>query len=510
MAYRILQLLDNVCPSFLHSQWSRLKTSPTGYRLARGAFWSLTGSVVARGMGLLSGIFVARLLGKHAFGEMEMIQSTVGLFGTVAGFGTGVMATRNVAELRLKDPLRAGRIIGLSSATTWVTSGIMALVLVILAPWLAVKFLAAPQLAGLLRVGALLLLLGGVNGAQTGALCGFEAFRRTSYINLLTGLVSFPMMVLGGWFWGIAGALWGLVGNYAFNCCMNWHALRKEAEQAGITVSYADCWRERKLFWHYNLPTLLNSILYTFTTWACGAMLVQQAGGYADMGLLGAAKRFAELPGIFVGMLLAPVLPILSENFGRKDMAAYGKTLVLTYVTCALVVVPVSLLQIAAPWLTFLPYGADYTGGGTTARWILTGSIVGSLVLPMNSILISMGRMGLWLLLGGSYVALYLGLGWWLIPRYGAVGYAMSATISFAVSHAPFVVFLYNHLGHVMRRVKWFTMFLLVCALLCVCWFAPGLTKNSLTLAVGLAAAAIFCVWRWLTFRAGISKPAVA
>jgi O-antigen/teichoic acid export membrane protein len=55
------------------------------------------------------------MLGKTGYGELGMIQTTVGMFGVFAGFGLGVTATKHVAEFRRSDPARAGRIIGLSS-----------------------------------------------------------------------------------------------------------------------------------------------------------------------------------------------------------------------------------------------------------------------------------------------------------------------------------------------------------------------------------------------------------
>ena len=496
-----LNRLEYLCPPLIQGLRSRIKASPVGYRLARGAFWSLTGTVLSRGLGLLSGILVGRLLGKHGFGELGMIQSTVGLFGTVAGFGMGTMATRNVAELRLKDPLKAGRVIALSSATAWLTSAGMALLLIIFAPWLAKHTLAAPQLTGLLRVGALLLLLNGVNGAQTGALAGFEAFKSISRINLYTGLLSFPLMLVGAWFWGVTGAVWAYVANYAFNCWMNWHALRQEANKSGIVLTYDGCLQESGLFWRFNLPTVINSILYSFTIWACGAMVVQQASGYGGMGVFNAAKRFAELPELFFGMLMVPVLPVLSETFGRKDMAAYGKTLVMGFLVGTLIIVPVSLLQIAVPWLTLLPYGADYQGGESIVRWLVLGSVAYSLVWPVNNILISMGRM--WLLVAQVvlYMVLYLVLGRWLIPRHGAAGFAMAGTLAFTLSNLPCVVFLFLKLGDTMRRAKWISMVLVAGGLVFFCGNLPASWCRTFTLAAGLVSAAVYGVWRLVAAR---------
>src|ERR1700728_1931673 len=100
--------LDTYCPAFLLKVKGRVVSSPIGYRLARGAFWLLIGSLISRGLGMLAGILVARLLGKHDYGQLGMVQSTTGMFGIFAGFGMGLTANKHVAEFKLQDPARAG------------------------------------------------------------------------------------------------------------------------------------------------------------------------------------------------------------------------------------------------------------------------------------------------------------------------------------------------------------------------------------------------------------------
>src|SRR5437867_2576039 len=77
--------LRNVTPHALQGWWTRLESSPVGGRLLHGAFWSLMGTFTSRVLGLASAILVARILGKMRYGEWGMIQSTVGLVGTLAG-----------------------------------------------------------------------------------------------------------------------------------------------------------------------------------------------------------------------------------------------------------------------------------------------------------------------------------------------------------------------------------------------------------------------------------------
>jgi O-antigen/teichoic acid export membrane protein len=132
-------------------------------------------------------IFVARMLGKTSYGELGIIRSTVGMFGIFGGLGLGLTATKYVAELRERDPERAGRILGLSMRVALFSGTFLGILLFVSAPWLAANTLDAPHLAGALRIGAVLILLSAVNGAQTGALSGFEAFKTIALINFFIG-----------------------------------------------------------------------------------------------------------------------------------------------------------------------------------------------------------------------------------------------------------------------------------------------------------------------------------
>ena len=64
-------------------------------------------------------------------------------------------ATKYIAEYRQTDPERAGRIIGLSGLVAMATGDLMALGLLVFAPWIAEHTINAPHLTGVLRIGGL-------------------------------------------------------------------------------------------------------------------------------------------------------------------------------------------------------------------------------------------------------------------------------------------------------------------------------------------------------------------
>ena len=437
--------LDAFCPPFLQRLKARIEASPLAYRLARGAFWSLAGSLISRGLGLLAGVLVARLLGKHDYGQLGMVQSTTGMFGIFAGFGMGLTANKHVAEFKNKDRARAGRIICLSSLVSWTTGGLLTLVLLAFAPWLARNTLAAPEMTGLLRIGSLLLLLGGVNGAQTGALAGFEAFKTIARVNLIGGLLAFPVTFAGAWYGGVTGSIWALVANLSLICTLNFFALRKEASHVGVPLSYRDCLREWSMLWKFSLPAVLGGTISGPITWAASALLVNQADGYSQMGIYNAVLRVEMVPEMIMNMLLGPLLPVLSEKFGSGDSAGYKKAVYSSLILSVLVTAPAALLQMAVPTLTLLPYGSGYAGHPAVVQWLMLGLLLMGLYSPiMNQVLASMNRMWFGLFNHIGYSLVFAGLAYALVPRYGAAGLAAAAPVTWVIVLVPSMYYLYK------------------------------------------------------------------
>ena len=429
---RIKSWLLATAPRFLHPHWARLEASPLGYRLARGAFWSIAGAVISRGLGLLASILVARMLGRVGFGELGIIQTTVGMFGTFAGFGLGVTATKHVAEFRGKDPARAGRIIAISNLVSWLAGGTMAALLLALAPWLASRTLAAPHLSGLLRLGSLLLLFGAINGAQTGALAGFEAFRRIAKINLAVGLATFPLMVGGVWGWGLEGAVTGLVLSQGFTCVLNHYALHAEAAHAGVPLSHSRSTYEWRILWNFSVPAVASGFMVGPVYWFCSAMLVNRPDGYAQMGIFNAANQWFSALLFLPGVLGQAALPVLSERLGDNDRVRSAKVLKSYIKLNAVVVGPLVIIgSLLSPWI-MSAYGPGFGGAWQTLSLVLLTAGLLALQTPVGQVIAASGRMWLATLMNTGWAACFIGLTWALLP-WGATGLASARLGAYAV-----------------------------------------------------------------------------
>jgi hypothetical protein len=231
-------------------------------------------------------------MGPSHYGELGVIQSSVDFFGTFAGFGLSLTATKHIAEFRTKDPQRAGRILALSTATAAVTGVVVAIALFVLAPWLAVHTLAAPQLTSALRIGAALLFFAAITGAQSGALYGFEAFQVSARVQAIVGLLNVPCMIGGYLIGGLQGILWGMVAARMGEWALKHAAVRREARRAQMPIEYRESRRELPVLWKFSLPALLSGALVAPVYWICSAILVNRPNGYAEMGVFNAANQW--------------------------------------------------------------------------------------------------------------------------------------------------------------------------------------------------------------------------
>lgn len=425
-------MIKGQLPLPMKSMVDKLENSPLGRRLAHGAFWSFVGTVVSRGLNMAAMIILARILGKVEFGEVGVIQSTMGMVQTLAGFGLGWAATKYVAEFRKSDPDKAGRIISFSNLVAAGTGGIMALLFYGFAPWLAQHSLAAPHLTRPLQVSSLFLFVGTLAGTQNGILVGFEAFRSIARINLISGIVSVPLIVGGAILQGVEGAVWGIIGASAVNWLMNYQNLRAVVGEAGIKLSRKGCWRECGLLWNCSLPTILGGTAYNIATWIGSVMLVNRPGGYGEMGCYNAANQWFAALLFLPGVLGQAAIPVLSEQIGKKDFERSRRILTYSLKMNAAIIFPVLILgSLCSPWIMSL-YGKDFDTAWATLVLTLIAASLAAIQAPPGQILFASGKMWLCSIMNIGWSLSFVFFAFFFVST-GSLGLALSRCISYVI-----------------------------------------------------------------------------
>ena len=424
-------------PAFLRGLVARIERSSLAYRLAHGAFWSLAGAALSRLFTLAASMVTARILGKAVYGEFGIVSSTVLTFQAFASLGLAMTATRYVAELRATDPLRAGRILGLSRALSTGSGLLAAGLLSVFGSWLATRTLGAPQLAGPLRISSLALLFITMSSAEQGSLAGFEAFRWITWLNVWSGLIGVPLAVVGVWLWGLDGAIWAMVATAAVQWLLTRVAVRRRAAEDRIAVDLRGFWQERSVLWKFSLPALAQGVMVSPVSWAATAILVNQPGGYPEMGAYSAANQWYAAVLFLPAALGAAVLPVLSERIGQ-DQAGARNVLRAAVALNAAVAAPIVLAgSLASPWIMRM-YGPSFAAAWPTLLVVLVTGGVAVVLNPIGSLLAAANRvwLGFWMNSGWAVVLLGTTV---LLVRWGAFGVALARLIAYAV-HAIWTV----------------------------------------------------------------------
>jgi O-antigen/teichoic acid export membrane protein len=410
-------------------------------RFAAGAFWSVLGAVISRGFLLAASVVCAWFLGKREFGALGMIQSTAGMFGVFAGLGLGITATKYVSEFRQQDPLRTGRIVALSASAAFISGSVITVLVILLAPYLAQHILAAPQLAVPLAIASGLIFFGAINGAQTGALAGFEAFETIARVNIHAGLASFPIIVLGVWRGGLQGAVWGSVFAVAVNWSLNNRALRRECTKAGISYQFSGCRGELMVLHRFSLPAFLASMLVVSAIWACNVLLVRQPQGYAELGLYAAADKWRVMIVFVPTYVFAMVVPMLSNLHGEGDKAGFRKVLRANLqLNGSLALFAAAAVAVfASPMMAV--YGKSFRGGQVVLIVLAFSGIAEVLNGILGQPLIAAHQMWWRFGFNSMFVALLLGSAWVLIPKRGAVGLALAYAVAYVATALALFLF---------------------------------------------------------------------
>ncbi|MDA8430346.1 MAG: oligosaccharide flippase family protein [Geobacteraceae bacterium] len=443
MSYMPLTQVVGAVPEFIKKNRDRVLASPIASRFAKGAFWSIVGAVLSRSLALLSSILVARILGHTVFGEFGMVLSTVGTAGTFAGLGLGTASTKYMANLRISNPEKAGKILALSSLVSIGTASIVSIGLISGSSLLARQVLHAPQLASPLAIAAGLVFFSVLNGVQTGALAGFEAFLVIAKTNFIAGIFSFPFTLLGVWYWGVSGAVFGMVMSMAVNWGLNNRALRIVCRETNVPYIFHGCWSERLFLWEFAIPAALSGYLTAPIMWYANFLLVNRPQGYAEMGIFSAAQQW-QAAILFLPVSLAPmVLSLMANCHGDGNSSNYWRMVKVSFGINALIAGTAAVcISLLSP-VIMKAYGQSFSGGWLVLVLLAISAFIVAVTNVIGQIIASSASMWWGLCLNLLWAVEFIVLACLLVTKYGSIGLASSYLISYSLHLIVTIIYLY-------------------------------------------------------------------
>jgi O-antigen/teichoic acid export membrane protein len=312
-----------------------------------------------------------------------------------------------------------------------------------MAPWLSRNTINAPHLSDPLRLGAIILFLSALNGAQSGALSGFEAFKTIAHINLFIGLISFPILVAGAYYGGLQGVLLAMAANLALNWIINNRALHREANRSFVPLDHFGCTQELSVLWKFSLPAALSAVLVGPTNWICAALLVNQPRGYEEMGLFNAANQWRMAILFVPGVVGQVVLPLLSSIHAESDKLQFRRVLKVNIVLGVAISLSVALPIILAANLIMSIYGPGFEMGALTLKILAFSSILTAANSVVGYAISSRGKMWVGFLFNALWaISLIVAVHIMIRGEYGATGMAYAILVSYALHTVWQIIYL--------------------------------------------------------------------
>lgn len=359
-------------------------------RIAGGAFWSVVGAGFMNGLTVSASIICARILGSTRFGELAILLSTVNFFLVVSSTGLGMTASRYIARHRNSEPARAGRIIGLCSATSVVVGVALCGFCLLTARWLSSQVLHAPRLAAGVGIAGAILLFAAINASQTGILSGFEAFRAIAIGNVVRGAGILPLATAGAALFGLHGALLGYVSAGLATTLYYRIAIRRECRTQHIPVTYRLAREDLAVLYRFTLPALAAAVAHLPAAWWTNVLLARTCG-YSEAGVFNAVIQCQILILFFATATSNISLPTLSNVLASGDGRKYTRCLTANFLVTSVPAVAVAVpIAIGSRFIMGL-YGPAFLKASHAVVLITISAVWFAISTPMNNAMWSLG-----------------------------------------------------------------------------------------------------------------------
>ncbi len=419
-------------PKSIISFIKNIKNSELSFRLIKGFGWTTLAVIVSRGAALLASIPMARFLGKQRFGEFGIIFNTITMF-CILGNGIGLTTAKYVAEYKNKDKEKTQRIITLSLIISLTFGIFIALLLLLTSSYLAEKIFSAPKLKPLIILCGLCILINLSNQVQNGILVGMEVFKRIAVRNFWGGILRIIYMVLFSWFFGVKGAVIGILLTEASMWLFNHYEVKNQILKNSIKIKFnCDFFKEIKIFKIFFIPAILTGAILGPTTWICNILIIKKQNGYEQIGLYNMAIQWKTLINFFPLALNEVLLPILSElstsNKEKKFMIVFRSAILFyTFITS---IFAISIIIFSSIIVNF--YGEGFFDGLNILRVTAFSSILFSIQEFLIRSLASQGKMWLGFIYRAISCIVMISFTFWFSHNgCGAIGLAISTIIAY-------------------------------------------------------------------------------
>jgi O-antigen/teichoic acid export membrane protein len=309
---------------------NKLRSTPLVYSFAKNSFWSILGSLFSKGINFFCIITLAKFLGPESFGEYNVVQITIGVFGTLAGTGLGMAATKLIAEWKTKSKHRIGELVGTLYGLSFLTSTVVTIIFFLLSSKLAFSFQANMQLIFLFQITSFVVIFDSIGGIQFGIILGLEKFKLLSIINIIQGIITMPILLVGAFKYGLVGLTVMMLVTKIITYIIYEYFIRRELKTQNIKISIKYNKDIISEIYKIGIPAFLGGLSQTPVSWYTNYLLANQPLGFKSLGIYNTANQLRTFVLFLPDSAGRISIPMLSSAFGEQNLKKFKSTAIVT------------------------------------------------------------------------------------------------------------------------------------------------------------------------------------
>ena len=351
-------------------------------KILKDSLFAVFGNGFGHALLLLSGILIARLLGRDLYGEYGLVKTNMFYMAGFATFGLGFTTTKFVAQYFKENPSFVLSIVKSASCITLVFSSLLALFLVLLSSELA-DFLETPSLTSIFKYLSFIIILKALATTGTGILSGMGCFKDIARNSVISGVAMLLLCVPFTYFEGLNGSLLALALSQFLNAALNYRNIFDECKKLPSSKN-----RFTKKLLMFSFPIAMQELSFAFCNWGAIVLLTKMST-IGEVGIYSATAQWNAVIMFLPSILANVVLSHLSSTVEKTANNRLLKKILGVYLLCTLI--PFVLVYIATPFIVSM-YGSDFATMDKVLRLIVFATIPMCCSDVFKSELIALGK----------------------------------------------------------------------------------------------------------------------
>lgn len=361
---------------------------------------------------------VARAVGVEGAGKYVIATSFTTIFSIFVDLGLSNVLVREVAKV----PERAGKLLANVLGMKAVLAALSAIAATVVAGLLGYS----PEVRLMIAVATAVMILDSVHLVFYSVMRGFQNLRYEA-VGVVTGQI--VIITVGALFFALKLPLVSLV--VALLCGSIWNVIwsaRMLSRKFPVPIRFALDPGIVKFFRDITVPFALAGIFSRVYSYIDSIML-SKLGTETDVGLYGVAYKLAFAFQFLPMSFAAAVYPAMSEYY-VNDRKKLGNVFVSStkYLTFLVVPLAFGIATLARP-IIMAVYGPAFEGSALPLQILIVSLVFAFLYWPAGSLLNACDRQSSNTWIMGTTMVVNIVMNAFLLPKYGAVGAAVSALV---------------------------------------------------------------------------------